>query len=52
MIVAADAPIAPVRVVLGSDAYAVIKAGLTARLEQVEAQAAVAPHTDLRAAGE
>lgn len=47
MIAAADAPQAPRRIVLGSDAYAAITRALEQRLDEVHAQRDTAPLTDV-----
>lgn len=46
---AATCPVAPLRLTLGSDAYRLIRAGLTARLSDLESQKDVAVSTDTRA---
>jgi hypothetical protein len=43
---AATGPVAPLRLTLGSDAYRLIRAGLTARLADLEDQKDVATSTD------
>jgi NAD(P)-dependent dehydrogenase (short-subunit alcohol dehydrogenase family) len=45
---AATCPVAPLRLTLGSDAYRLIRAGLTARLADLEDQKDVAASTDMR----
>jgi hypothetical protein len=45
---AAACPVAPLRLTLGSDAYRLIRAGLTARLADLEGQEGVAASTDAR----
>jgi NAD(P)-dependent dehydrogenase (short-subunit alcohol dehydrogenase family) len=45
---AATHPVAPLRLTLGSDAYRLIRAGLTARLADLETQKEVAASTDAR----
>ena len=51
MIDVAEVPVPPVRLVLGTDAYDVIRRALADRLAQVEAQSATAPLTDVVAGG-
>jgi NAD(P)-dependent dehydrogenase (short-subunit alcohol dehydrogenase family) len=45
---AATSPVVPLRLTLGSDAYRLIRAGLTARLADLEDQKDVAVSTDMR----
>jgi NAD(P)-dependent dehydrogenase (short-subunit alcohol dehydrogenase family) len=45
---AATCPVAPLRLTLGSDAYRLIRAGLTARLADLEGQKVLAASTDTR----